>query len=281
MSFSEFNRVFSLSNIIPNPLNGSLVSSANVPSKVNMVKSTANKFYRDSPQKSNTSTYLSPLRDTSVLNQSMSKSVNRSIELNNSSLKDSCNMSYTRSKFSTYEEEVFVEYLRETLINERETERLKCQLAMRTDFNFRELFKVFQFNNYNYINSSDIKIGFNIFNVYPSNEEVDLLIKRYDGTNILSNLAFNSMLLPLEIQYNNLMKSRVGNDFHIKYAPEIFSFETRYILENLFKALVNTEVNAEIWRQKFYCLKTFDARQIFAKIDYLGKNYLNSDDVKI
>ena len=112
-------------------------------------------------------------------------------------------------------------------------------------------------------------------------EEIDLLIKRYDGTNNLSNFAFNKMLLPVDLEYNNTMKNRAGYDYHLKYGPEVFSFETRFCLENLFKALINTEISSETWREKFFCLKTFDARIMFDKIDIFGKSYLTSEDVYI
>ena len=287
ISFWEFNKVFTLnptsspskSNYNPS-LSGSitktdLLKSSNLNTSINT---------RESPVKNLKSTYLSPLRESTNLNQSLSKSVNRSIELNRSYNNDTAtnfSQSYTKSRFQTYEEELFIEYLRETLINEREIERLKCLLSMRTDLNLKDLFKVFQFNNFSYLNNSDIKLGFNSFNVYPTNEEVDLIIKRYDGTNVLANFGFNDMMLPVDLEYNSLMKNRYGYDYHLKYGPEIFSHETRFCLENLFKALVNTEVSAENWREKFFVMKTFDSRVVFDKIDQIGKNYLTSEDVKI
>jgi Ca2+-binding EF-hand superfamily protein len=291
ISFWEFNRIFTLtaSGSKPsNPLSSSIINQ----SRKEIVQATTNSFYKGSPEKSNRSTYLSPLRETNRLNQSLSKSVNRSIDLNSSGFRDSgiqggnqnsssgFSQSFiNRNKFNTYEEELFVEYLREVLVNEREAEKVKCLLSMRTDFNLRDLFKIFQFNNFTYLNASDIKLGFNLFNVYPTNEEVELLIKRYDGTSVLSNFGFNDMVLPVDTEYSSMMKGRIPYDFHLKYGPEIFSFETRFCIENLFKALVNTEVSAEAWREKFYLLKTFDARLVFDKIDYYAKNYLSNEDV--
>jgi len=268
ISFSEFNKVFTL-------------TSTHSSSRTNnfLKTSTSSSFYK-SPIRNEKSTFLSPVRETSRLNQSLSKSVNRSVDMSSSKLSDSNSFSqtFTRSRFSTYEEELFVEYLRETLINEREVERLKSLLAMKSDFNLRDLFRVFQFNNMSYLNTSDIKLGFNLFNVFPTNEEIDLLVKRFDGANVLSNLGFNEMLLPVDLEYNTLMRSRFGYDYHLKYGPEIFSFETRFAIENLFKAIVNSEISAESWRQKFYCLRTFDSRTIFDKIDYFYKNYITSED---
>ena len=279
VSFWEFNRVFTLTTSTK-PNNIGL--SGTISQIKTEDKTTENYLYKNSPQKQNKTTYLSPVKERTLLNQSLTKSGNRSIETGNSSnSENNLNQSYIRSKFSSYEDELFVEYLREVLINEREIERLKVLLSMRGDFNLRDLYKIFQFNNFSYLNSSDIKLGFNLFNVFPSNEEIDLLIKRYDGNNILSNTGFNEMLLPVDLEYNNLMKSRVGYEYHLKYTPEIFSFETRFCIENLFKALINTEISSETWRQKFYCLKTFDVRMIFDKIDIYSKNYIVSEDVSL
>jgi len=230
--------------------------------------------------KNTKTSFLSPLRQSNDLNTSLSRSYNRDLnrsynnEFFKSSLRDSVS-----TKFNTYEEELFLEYLKDTLSNERELERLKCDLTLKADFNLGDLYKIFELNRLGYLTAGDIKYGMNLFSVFPSMDEINLLIKRYDGSNTVSSYAFNDMFLPVEREYNRVLKNRICLDYHVKCSPEVFSFESRYAITNFLKALINVENNAEMWREKFYSIKTFYAKLIYDKIDILGKNYITSDDL--
>ena len=98
-------------------------------------------------------------------------------------------------------------------------------------------------------------------------------------TNNISSFAFNKMILPVDREYNRILRNRVCLDYHPKCTPDVFSFESRYSITNLLKTLLNAENNSENWRQKFYNLKTFKSIQIYEKFDTIGKNYINSNDV--
>ena len=56
----------------------------------------------------------------------------------------------------------------------------------------------------------DLEEGFNIMNVFPSREELELIIKRYDSTNCrkLSKDDFKSMMLPIDANYSDLVLGR-------------------------------------------------------------------------
>ena len=76
-------------------------------------------------------------------------------------------------------------YIKDTLINERELERVKCDLTLKADFNLSDLYKIFEVNKLGYLTASDLKNGMSLFNVFATIDEVNLLIKRYDGSNTI------------------------------------------------------------------------------------------------
>lgn len=87
------------------------------------------------------------------------------------------------------------------------------------------------------------------------------------------------MLLPVDKEYNRILRNRVCLDYHVKHTPDVFSFESRYAIQNLLKTLIDVENKAEQWRQKLYKINTFFSKAIYDKFDTLGKNYISSDDV--
>ncbi len=64
-------------------------------------------------------------------------------------------------------------------------ERLKCQLTLSIDFNINFLFKFFKYESSNYLTTSEIKYGFNLFGVFPSLTESSMIIRKYDDSNIM------------------------------------------------------------------------------------------------
>lgn len=87
------------------------------------------------------------------------------------------------------------------------------------------------------------------------------------------------MILPVDKEYNRMMRNRVCLDYHVKCTPDVFSFESIYSISNLLKEIINVENNAEMWRKKLFNLKTFYSKLIYEKFDTIGKNYITTDDV--
>ena len=59
---------------------------------------------------------------------------------------------------------------------------MKCELAVKDDFNLHFLFKFFEYQNLGTLSSYDLKYGFNLFGLFPTLTELNLLINRYDGS---------------------------------------------------------------------------------------------------
>lgn len=91
-----------------------------------------------------------------------------------------------RAEFSpivSYEEENFNSYLKEMLELENEIESAKFDLIIKADFNIEDAFRIFELSGRGYLTELDIKYGMNSLDIYPSKEEITLLVKKYDMTN--------------------------------------------------------------------------------------------------
>ena len=190
ITFREFKSIFALNSTSTSIYlnNSSNLTQTLSSTRRDILAASNNNFnqsIRESPNVNKTA-YLSPLRRSNELNLSLSRSNNRDLnrsynnELFKTNLRDSLS-----NKFNTYEEELFLEYLKDTLQNEREIERLKCDLTLKSDFNLSDLYKIFELNRLGYLSAGDVKYGMNLFNVFPSMEEINLIIKRYDGSSTL------------------------------------------------------------------------------------------------
>ena len=97
---------------------------------------------------------------------------------------------------------------------EKEIENAKISLAQRPDFNLFDAFRVFDIDNRGFITLSDLKSGLNEIGLYPSIEELELFIKRYDK-NQDSRIRFSEFtdsFTPLDPYYGQLVNRRVSND---------------------------------------------------------------------
>jgi len=78
-----------------------------------------------------------------------------------------------------YEEHNFRAFLKDIIMWENEIERLKCDLALRSDFNLPDAFRVFEVDKRGYFNDLDFKYGANFLDVFPTADEIFLTFKRF------------------------------------------------------------------------------------------------------
>ena len=116
--------------------------------------------------------------------------VSKDLNISNLSNDSQIDNHINKQKFLPIEEglkefEIFNNYIKDVLKYEREMERLKCQLTLSIDFNINFLFKFFKYESSNYLTTSEIKYGFNLFGVFPSLTESSMIIRKYDDSNIM------------------------------------------------------------------------------------------------
>ena len=112
--------------------------------------------------------------------------------------------------------EEFVKALKEIIFAEREVESTKIELALKSDFNIVDAFKMMDVRGAGAIAQQDLKDGLtqNLGFMDFSSDDLYLLYRRFDRGNCgsLTFNDFNRAVLPFSREYANLIKDRA--DFY-------------------------------------------------------------------
>lgn len=112
------------------------------------------------------------------------------------------------------EEDELVRAFREQISYEKELENAKIQLVSRADFNFYDAFRIFDIDSRGVVSISDLKSGLSEIGVFPSMDDLELYIKRYDK-NFDSRLTFAEFcdsFTPNDNYYATMVNRRSSNN---------------------------------------------------------------------
>jgi len=111
------------------------------------------------------------------------------------------------------DEDELVNGLRDLIHTENEIEREKTSLALKSDFNLTDAFKIFDTNYSGDICVTELREGLAAIGVFPTSEELDLFITRYDtsGDRRLSMREFSDAFLTLDAYYARMVECRGSN----------------------------------------------------------------------
>ncbi len=123
--------------------------------------------------------YHSPRRERDLVIAHLSPSRYKKPSLDKLEQRKSPYKSQSETIQDNYEEHNFQAFLKDVMMWENEVERLKCDLALRADFNLQDGFRVFEVDKKGYFNDIDFKYGANFLDVFPTSEEISLSFKRY------------------------------------------------------------------------------------------------------
>lgn len=232
---------------------------------------------RNSPLKTMTSEVLlrsprrvdSPLRTNSAFNHTL-KNDNSLGEINK----------YGASKYVSYEEELFLNYIKDLIAIESALEANKNEISIKSDFNMEDAFTIFEKYSKGFISESDFKERLNsYFGLFPLSEEISVLFKRYDNEDIgsLSYGDFFNMLAPVTFDFRRLIESRIYPNSSLIGDP--FSTSTKYALKDLITNLIAHEQALENSRRKIKNLLSFNTKKIFEQIGGYASNYFSEKDV--
>jgi len=205
ISFSEFKKLFNLQTSL-SQLSFSKSSSSLLNKNQEITKKDFNtnfgsprlrSTFRDTSSKLNNynivSRLYSPLRNRTlgILNKSAERfDLDRSIRSPDRGMtarlnaSNSLNRNLIRNEnLVSYEEENFINFIKSLIEIENEVEKAKIDLTYKTDFNIEDVFINFELEGRGYITDVDVKFGLNAFDVFPTREEISLLMKRYDILN--------------------------------------------------------------------------------------------------
>ena len=181
------------------------------------------------------------------------------------------------------EEDQLVQGLRDLIRNENDIEREKTSLATKSDFNLTDAFKMFDTNYNGYISSFELTNGFNAIGLYPTREEVDLFITRYDtsGDRRLNMREFGDACLALDAYYARMAECRPSNHRYPTYRrDDCFYADT----SNQFKQLMRVHFRAvssdESTRQRLTRNPYFNAYEAFNSLDQNDSGCISREEFK-
>lgn len=142
-----------------------------------------------------------------------------------------------------------VDVFRQQLELERQLERAKVDLSLRTDFNLIDAFRIFDSDGKGWLTASEIKEGLSLFNIFAQSEDILFFMLRYDKDedNRLKYSEFCDAFLPTDSFHAGLLAKKAPlHMYHIQTSKEkIFYPETRDLFITAWKTHMKNEGEAE------------------------------------
>ena len=192
----------------------------------------------------------------------------------------STNFATTKKKYIAYEQNQFNDFLKKLMGIEGDIERLKIDLSLNPDFNCEDAFRIFELDGRGFLDKEDLKYGLNLLNIYPTDLELRLLMKRFDlqRQGAISFADFFDIVVPFEKEYRTTVEERPPRSCCPCRCIDVFSYSTISTLKNLFKLLIDTENEINNYRRTLGILR-IKLRDIFGLIDYLDRGYFTNNDL--
>jgi Ca2+-binding EF-hand superfamily protein len=153
---------------------------------------------------------------------------------------------------------------------ENEVESQKTSLALKSDFNLTDAFKIFDRDYRGTVTSYELRDGLSAIGVFPTQEELDLFITRYDttGDRRLNMREFSDALLTLDSYYASIVNRRPSNHrYPIYRRDDCFLSDTRVAFSALWRTHFRSEAQAETIRQRLQTMPYFNVYEAFNSMD--------------
>ena len=216
-------------------------------------------------------------------NKNLSNKLNNNI---NNSQSNKSTSSKKRGVFSScpYQDELsqFVDFLGLLMEVESKIEDMKIDLAQKADFNFEDIFRIFEVDGKGYIEPEDLKQGLKLLGLNPSDFDIKLLMKRFDlnHQNLLSYTDFFDMVVSFEKKMRNNVQIRPPNSCCSCKSPDIFECDTLIAIKNLFQFIIECEREINQRRAEFDSLRSKYA-EVIKFLDYSKRGVINRSDLKL
>ena len=184
------------------------------------------------------------------------------------------------NEYKNYEKNKFNDFLRKLMEIESRIEDAKIGLAINPDFNCEDAFRLFESNDKGFLDKTDIKNGLNLLCIFPTNKELDLLMKRFDlqKNGYLNFADFFDMVVPFEKSYRERVENRCPQSCCPCRSPDVFSDKTIYYLKNLFTLLIDSENEINDLRKMMGTVR-LKLNDIFALLDQDGKGFFENKEM--
>lgn len=193
-------------------------------------------------------------------------------------------MSPSRKPILQYpEEDALVNSLREIISLEREIESNKTSLALKSDFNLTDAFKIFDRDYRGQVTVADLRDGLSAIGVFPTSEEVELFVTRYDGTGDrrLNFNEFANAFVTQDYYYAGMVNRRPSNYRYPLYRrDDCFLADTQIEFRNMWRVHFKTESAAELIRQRLSTKPYFNVYEAFNSCDLNDSGAVTQDEFR-
>lgn len=181
------------------------------------------------------------------------------------------------------EEDELVTSLRDFIQLERELESNKVSLALKSDFNMTDAFKIFDQRYLGNVTVHDLRDGLSAIGVFPTSEEVELFLTRYDEDHDrrLTMREFENAFLAQDSYYASMVTRRPSNYRHPLYRrDDCFYSDTAIEFRNMWRVHFKVESQAETIRRRLASSPYFNVYEAFNSLDLNDNNSISADEFK-
>ena len=183
-----------------------------------------------------------------------------------------------------YDEDELVHSLKELVNLEQELESAKINLALKHDFNMVDAFDIFDVNRSRQINEYELQSGLNAIGVYPTREDVDLFIARYDTSHDrrLNMREFEDAFLSKDHYYASMVQRRPAN-YPYPRGPrrdDCFLPNTAFEFQSMWRTHIRVEQAAETVRQRLAARPGFNMYEAFNSLDLNDSGSISTSELQ-
>jgi len=187
-----------------------------------------------------------------------------------------------KSPIKEVEDNELARALKEQIDLDRDLENLKNELSLRNDFNLLDAFRFFDIDARGYITKNELKDGLNSFDIFPTSNELYLLMRKFDTDNdgLLRYAEFCDILTPKQAEYSSVLNDRIPSYLDSSKLHLIFSYETRRCLKNVLDMTLSNEILSEDLRQKIARRPFFNIYEAFKTLDKNDNGFVDISEFR-
>ena len=185
-----------------------------------------------------------------------------------------------QNSYFSYEQNQFNDFLKKLIDVESKIEDVKIKLASNPDFNCEDVFRLFEAYSKGYLSENDIKKGLNLIGVNATDQEIKLLMKRFDlqKSGHITFADFFDMIVTFEKNDRDRIEARNPNSRYPYDNIDNLSPDIINGLKELFNLMINSENEINNMRKSFGTLR-LNLRDIFGLVDKDNKGNFTIDEL--